>query len=104
MWTDFGHGNKYVGSVGLSELVERRRVTELANQAAVISGELAGLKGLAPGGVRRVDSELRRLDEAERYAELARRCWSKADSQRLEAELTSMRGQPVTAASARRDR
>ena len=39
---------------------------------------------------------LGRTEEAERYADLARRCWSQADSHRLEAELAALRGEPVS--------
>jgi hypothetical protein len=34
-----------------------------------------------------------RLEEAERYAALARRCWAKADAGCLQAELTALRGE-----------
>ena len=36
-----------------------------------------------------------RTEEARRFAELARKCWNKADSTDFEAELAAMRGQPV---------
>jgi tetratricopeptide (TPR) repeat protein len=38
-----------------------------------------------------------RVAEAQRYAELARQCWKKADSGRLETELAEMRGTLATA-------
>jgi tetratricopeptide (TPR) repeat protein len=61
--------------------------------------EEAFLEALAhdPGSVRAalglqvLCEKLDRTDEAERYAELAKRCWAKADQQRLDAELAEMR-------------
>jgi hypothetical protein len=40
-----------------------------------------------------------RSEEAERYAALARKCWSKADSTRLDAELTALRDRRPSDAS-----
>ena len=65
--------------------------------------EEAFLEALAhdPGSVRAalglqvLCEKLGRTDEAERYAELAKRCWAKADPQRLEVELAEMRGRPL---------
>jgi Flp pilus assembly protein TadD len=65
--------------------------------------EEAFLEALAhdPGSVRAalglqvLCEKLGRPDEAERYADLAKRCWAKADSRRLEGELAEMHGQPV---------
>jgi Tfp pilus assembly protein PilF len=37
-----------------------------------------------------------RTEEAERYAELARRCWRKADAGRIENELEALRGDKTT--------
>src|SRR5260370_19407592 len=67
--------------------------------------EEAFLEALAhdPGSVRAalglqvLCEKLGRTDEAERYAELAKRCWAKADSRCLDAELAEMHGQPVGA-------
>jgi Tfp pilus assembly protein PilF len=85
--------------------------------AALTSGhekeaEEAYLEALAhdPGSVRaalglQVLCERQgRTDEAGRYAELAKRCWSKADSGKLEAELNTMRGDVPSATSTSRDR
>ena len=65
--------------------------------------EEAFLEALAhdPGSVRAalglqvLCEKLGRLDEAERYAELAKRSWSKADAHRLDIELASLRGEIV---------
>src|SRR5262249_29993196 len=40
-----------------------------------------------------------RMDEATRYAELARKCWGRADSGTLERELTALRGEPTAPAT-----
>ena len=37
-----------------------------------------------------------RSEEARRFAELARRCWSRADAHDFEIELVAMRGEPVS--------
>jgi Tfp pilus assembly protein PilF len=66
--------------------------------------EEALLEALAhdPGSVRAalglqvLCEKLSRLDEGERYAELAKRCWNKADSRRLDEELAAMRGTPTS--------
>jgi Tfp pilus assembly protein PilF len=38
-----------------------------------------------------------RTDEAQRYAELARKCWARADSGKLEIELNALRGEHAAA-------
>jgi hypothetical protein len=40
-----------------------------------------------------------RAEEARRFAELARKCWGRADAQDFAAELSAMRGQRVGAHS-----
>jgi Tfp pilus assembly protein PilF len=66
--------------------------------------EEAYLEALAhdPGSVRAalgmqvLCERLGRADEAPRYAELAARCWARADSHRLEAELSALRSEHVS--------
>jgi hypothetical protein len=41
---------------------------------------------------------LGRHEEAERYADLARRCWSRAESRVFQAELAATRGERLSAA------
>jgi hypothetical protein len=65
------------------------------------AAEEAFLEALAhdPGSVRAalglqvLCEQQGRTEEAEQYAELARRCWSRADSGRLEAELAALRSE-----------
>jgi tetratricopeptide (TPR) repeat protein len=69
--------------------------------------EEAFLEALAhdPGSVRAAQGmqvlceKLGRHEEAERYADLAKRCWKKADAGRLEKELAAMRGESAGAAT-----
>jgi tetratricopeptide (TPR) repeat protein len=91
---DFGHhawgnGAYYMEAWGVAAL-----------QAAKYDvAEEAYLEALAhdPGSVRAalglqvLCERLNRQEEAQRYADLARRCWGRADSQRLEEELAALR-------------
>src|SRR5437588_8759445 len=68
--------------------------------------EEAFLEALAhdPGSVRAalglqvLCERLGRSEEAERYAELAKKCWARADSGKLQVELDALRGDRAGAA------
>jgi Flp pilus assembly protein TadD len=91
----WGNGAVYMESWGIAALHSGK------NDVA----EEAFLEALAhdPGSVRAalglqvLCEKLGRSEEAERYAELAKRCWAKADPHRLDAELAEMHSQPVEA-------
>lgn len=86
----WGNGAVYMETWGIEALHGGK------NDAA----EEAFLEALAhdPGSVRAalglqvLCERLGRHDEAERYSELAKRCWNKADARHLDMELTAMRG------------
>ena len=78
-------------------------IAALQGERPVVAEE-AFLEALAhdPGSVRaalglQVLCERQgRLDEAERYAELAHRCWRRADTKDFQAELAWLRGTTFT--------
>jgi tetratricopeptide (TPR) repeat protein len=93
--SDYGHhawgnGSYYMEAWGQAALEAHK--TEMAEEAF--------LEALAhdPGSVRAalglqvLCARQGRTEEARRYAELARRCWRKADPHALAAELSSIRG------------
>jgi tetratricopeptide (TPR) repeat protein len=99
--SDYGHhawgnGAYYMEAWGVAALLSHRDVI----------AEEAFLEALAhdPGSVRaalglQVLCERQgRHDEAERYAELARRDWPKAESRHFRAELSAMRGERLSSA------
>ena len=45
----------------------------------------------------------KRTEEAARYAELAQRCWRRADPGRLEAELVAIRGEELLSVRPRQE-
>ena len=77
------------------KVLSNRRRSGLSEDAA----EEGFLEALAhePGcvraalGMQAMCEKLGRMDEAGRYAEVARKFWAKADPDRLEAELEAMR-------------
>jgi tetratricopeptide (TPR) repeat protein len=87
----WGNGAYYMECWGIAALYYSR--LDVAEEAF--------LEALAhdPGSVRAalglqvMCERLGRLEEASRYAELARRCWRRAEVQHFEAELLSLRGQ-----------
>jgi Tfp pilus assembly protein PilF len=94
--SDYGHhawgnGAYYMETWGIAALHSHRDAI----------AEEAFLEALAhdPGSVRaalglQVLCERQgRTDEAERYADLARRCWSRAESRSLQAELAALRSE-----------
>jgi tetratricopeptide (TPR) repeat protein len=95
----WGNGSYYMEAWGQAALETHRK--DVAEEAF--------LEALAhdPGSVRaalglQVLCERQgRTEEARRYAELARRCWRKADPHCLAAELASMRGEEVSKRNAR---
>jgi tetratricopeptide (TPR) repeat protein len=87
----WGNGAYYMEAWGTAALQNNR--PEVAEEAF--------LEALAhdPGSVRAalglqvLCEHQGRAEEAERYAALARRCWSRADPSRLDAELAALRGE-----------
>jgi tetratricopeptide (TPR) repeat protein len=89
----WGNGAYYMEEWGVAALQAGK------NEVA----EEAYLEALAhdPGSVRAalglqvMCERLGRSEEAQRYSDLARRCWARADSQRLEVELSALRSEQV---------
>jgi hypothetical protein len=87
----WGNGAYYMEAWGVAALGTGRPET----------AEEAFLEALAhdPGSVRAalglqvLCEQQGRSEEAERYAELAHRCWARADAGRLDAELAALRGE-----------
>jgi Tfp pilus assembly protein PilF len=68
---------------GKNDVAEEALLEALAHDPGSVRGAL---------GMQVLCERLGRDGEAARYAELAKRCWAKADSGRLDAELAAMRG------------
>ncbi len=91
----WGNGAVYMESWGLGAL----------QGSKYEAAEEAYLEALAhdPGSVRAalglqvMCERLGRTEEAQRYADLARRCWSRADSGRLDQELAALRAEQGSA-------
>src|SRR5947209_3018807 len=71
---------------GKNEVAEEALLEALAHDPGSVRAAL---------GLQVLCEKLGRTDEAERYAELAKRCWGRADSRRLDAELAALRGEPA---------
>lgn len=91
----WGHGAYYMESWGIAALkanrlavAEEAFLESLAHDAGSVRGAL---------GMQVVCERQGRTEEALRFAELAQRCWRKADAGRLEAELQDLRGVFATA-------
>jgi hypothetical protein len=74
------HGNR-------PEVAEEAFLEALAHDPGSVRGAL---------GMQVLCERQGRLEEAKRFAELARKCWRRADPKDFEAELAEMRGQTVT--------
>jgi Tfp pilus assembly protein PilF len=68
---------------GKNDVAEEAFLEALAHDPGSVRGAL---------GMQVLCERLGRDTEAARYAELAKRCWAKADEHRLDAELAAMRG------------
>lgn len=90
----WGNGAYYMEAWGIGAL--------LANKLDVAEEAFHEALAHDPGSVRAalgmqvVCERQGRSEEIERYAALARRCWSKADAGYLQTELAAMRGEKVT--------
>jgi tetratricopeptide (TPR) repeat protein len=94
----WGHGAYYMESWGIAAL----RVGQLDVAEEAFLEALAHDSGSARGalGMQIVCERLGRVEESAQFAELAQRCWRRADPGRLAEELHYLRGTPVHAASA----
>jgi tetratricopeptide (TPR) repeat protein len=85
----WGNGSYYMEAWGIGALCAGKLdVAEEAFQEA-LAHDAGSVRGAL--GMQVVCERQGRAEEIERYAALARRCWSKADSGRLDAELAAMR-------------
>jgi tetratricopeptide (TPR) repeat protein len=73
------HGDRF-------DVAEEAFLEALAHDPGSVRGAL---------GMQVLCERMGRSEEARRFAELARKCWNRADSTDFEAELAAMRGQPV---------
>ncbi len=90
----WGNGASYMEQWGVAALqagkydvAEEAYLEALAHDPASVRAAL---------GLQVMCERLGRSEEAHRYADLARRCWSRADSGRLERELAALRNEQVT--------
>jgi tetratricopeptide (TPR) repeat protein len=91
----WGNGASYMEQWGLAGLQARKYdVAEEAYLEALAhdSGSVRAALGLQV-----MCEYLGRTEEAQRYADLARRCWNRADPQRLEQELAALRAEQLNA-------
>jgi len=93
----WGNGAYYMELWGLGalktskyEVAEEAYLEALAHDSGSVRAAL---------GLQVMCERLGRTEEAQRYADLARRCWSRADSQRLEQELAALRAEQITSAA-----
>jgi tetratricopeptide (TPR) repeat protein len=78
--TEALHGNRY-------EVAEEAFLEALAHDPGSVRGAM---------GMQVLCERQGRSEEARRFAELARRCWNRADAHDFETELAVMRGEPVS--------
>ena len=93
----WGHGAYYMELWGLAALradklavAEEAFLEALAHDAGSVRGAL---------GMQVVCERQHRTEETLRFAELAQRCWRRADAGRLTRELEALRGHPATQAT-----
>lgn len=98
----WGHGAYYMEYWGLGalranrfDIAEEAFLEALAHDAGSVRGAL---------GMYIVCERQGRTEEANRFAELAQRCWRKADAGAIQAELEYLQRQCQTASSARIDK
>jgi tetratricopeptide (TPR) repeat protein len=86
----WGNGAYYMEEWGTAALQNNR--PEVAEEAFLeaLAHDPGSVRGAL--GLQVLCEQQARTDEAVRYAQLARRCWSRADPGRLEAELAALRG------------
>jgi hypothetical protein len=89
----WGHGAYHMEAWGIGALKANR--LDVAEEAFLEA--LAHDSGSARGalGMQVVCERQHRDEEAHRFAELAQRCWRRADAGVLQAELQYLRGEPV---------
>lgn len=92
----WGHGAYYMEHWGLAAL----RANRLAEAEEAFLEALAHDSGSVRGalGMQVVCERQGRSEEALRFAELAQRCWRRADSGAIQEELQFLRGTPLPAA------
>jgi Tfp pilus assembly protein PilF len=91
----WGHGAYYMEAWGLAALRAQRLVEAEEAFLEALAHDTSSVRGAL--GMQVVCERQGRSEEAARFAELAQRCWRRADAGAIEAELNFLRGATTTA-------